>query len=169
MDHTRFTTFYVRRFEVYRKFEKAKAATSLTLPLSTNAYGATLKMYEVYDTLREKGNYTYSIYGVADDQVILLNRENVAYVEPTYQPAYQRRQHLRREFQYFSKHGGYTQVLILDSSRDKILFTTNRRSSKGKNTLTFDFATLAAEGISRCFVVVKEKDAFEEFEVNLER
>jgi hypothetical protein len=153
-------SFSIRQFYVYRKNAKEKSALLIAMPNVHNALGAAEKNYSVTDTLRLPGEYTYSIYGSTSNDMMLLLREGVKYPLQPQRPA--RSKSSKRQIEYFMPQDASVKVDVLDNSTGKRLFSTTKKATKGRNTLTLDFATLLEEGQYTFLIVLSNKHFREE-------
>jgi hypothetical protein len=160
--------FRFKDFYVYRKREKEPSQLIKIEPMIHNAYGAVQQHYRVYDTLRDKGQYAYSIYGTAANDRLLLSRHHVTYPQVSAHEIARRSRFTKREFIYYAKSAGLVTVHVFDDYNEKKLFTTNRRADKGKNTLLLDFAKMVDDGVYFYKIVISGKDFSEEHRVKIQ-
>lgn len=154
--------FQLKGFDIYRKREGEKATIRIAAPVVYNAYGAAGKKYLIYDTLRQKGQYTYSIFGNAADDVLLLSREKIIYPKIANTASRVITKSYKRRIEYYCKKDGQVSIQVHDGVSGKKLFSTSKRSTKGQNDFTIDLFPLAAEGIFLYKIIIKGKDFEEE-------
>lgn len=159
--------FTVKDFHVYRKNVREKTGTLVAIPVLYNAYGAMQKQYEVYDTLHEKGTYSYSIYGTTHDDRILLSYQSISYRGANARAAAKRERITKKEFVYFASKPELVTVHVMDAMSERRLLTTYRRADKGKNVLLLDFAEMLEEGFYKFKVIVSGKAISEEFNAEI--
>ncbi len=160
--------FQLKEFQIYRKKEKEKSAIKLFIPMVHNAYGLAQKKYQISDTLRQEGQYIYSIYGRTTDDILLLSREKITYSLKEKPRPPKNSRSFKREIEYFVKKDGQVSVSVLNSVTGEKLFSSNRRITKGKNTLKLDFSSLVEEGIFLYEVIIENKDMRQEFPVRVD-
>jgi hypothetical protein len=160
--------FTVKEFQLFRKREKDRSSVRVELPLEYNAYGAVQRYYEVRDTLSEKGNYVYSVYGSTGDDMLLLSRQSITFPKEKPRAIARRQRLMRREFVYFAPKAEFVTVHVLDNHTEQKLFTTNRRADKGKNVLLLDFTDMVENGVYFFKVIIDGKAVSEQFTVKIE-
>ena len=161
-------SFDLKQFHVYRKKEKQKSAVRVAVPMIHNAYGAAQKKYAVYDTLKENGKYTYSIYGMTKNDMLLLGRKVIEFPKVWQAPKGNNSNRYKRQINYYANRDGHVEVVVLHGVSAKKLFVTNRRATKGRNTLTLDLSDLAERQIFFYTVIIKGKNFREEHRIKLD-
>lgn len=157
----------VKEFELFKKQDKDKIAKRVPLPLNRNSIGLAQREYMIADTIQQKGKYVYSIYGITETDVLLLAREQINY-PVTKLPPQKSFIGYRRHIEYFVRQDGNATVQVLDAKTQKKLFSTTKRSVKGRNIITLDFSELTKNGVKNFTVIVKAKDSEERFKVSFE-
>jgi hypothetical protein len=146
--------FFIRQFQVYRKDSKERSARLIAMPMVRNAFGSAQENYSVTDTLREPGEYTYSIYGITSNDMVLLSRESIRYPIEA-QPVRVRSN--KRQIDYFVRNGALVKVVVLDNASGRRLFSTTRKATKGRNTLTLDFTQHLEMGLYNFLIILENK------------
>lgn len=155
----------LKKFQLFRKRASEKSGGVISHPMNRNAYGAAQTTYQFMDTLREKDEYVYSIFGVTEDNVLLLSRQELSYRGNSKPPRI--RENFKRHIDYFVKRDRVVAIHVLDAFTEKRLFSANRRSVKGKNTVILDFKPFADEGITNFTVIIDSKDEKQSYPVRI--
>jgi hypothetical protein len=160
--------YKISSVSVYRKYEKEKSAVKLfSASLTRNAYGVTDSKYLRNDTLRKKGEYVYSIFGhTPEGQVTLLARENFHFKMKEKRSA--RISH-KANIDFMSPKPGHVTVNVFDNTIEKQLFSTTRRTKKGRNVLELDLSDYVAEGIFFYKIVIADKTSRQEHYYKVKR
>jgi hypothetical protein len=160
--------FKISQVSLYRKHEKEKASHQLySSTLVRNAFGQTETRYAVYDTLRRIGQYTYSIYGeTVDDRAMLLAQENFLY---KLKGRLARRASYKANIDFVSQKSGHVNVNVFDDSVEKHLFSTTRRTEKGKNTLILDLSDYVHEGVMFYKIVISDNTSSQEYRYKVKK
>jgi hypothetical protein len=158
--------YKLNQVSLYRKHEKERASVPVNRSaLQRNAYGETETIYKVQDTLRRKGQYTYSIYGhTVDERVMLLARENY-----NYKGKDKARLHYKADVDFVSPKSGHVNIAVFDDIQDRQLFTTTRRAQKGKNAVELDLSDYVSEGVMLYKIVVSDKTFRQELYYRVKR
>ena len=153
--------FMITKVSLYRKHEKEKSSEKVySEALQRNAYGTTETTYVVSDTLRKKGQYTYSIYGhTVHDDVILMAKENFNF-KPRGR-AGSRITH-KASIDFVAQHSGHVNVNVFDNVQERHLFSTTRRASKGRNSLVLDLSDYVSEGVLFYKIIISDKNSRQE-------
>jgi hypothetical protein len=156
--------FRINNLILVRKNVKEKRSVRIAeSSLRKNALGVWNDNFSWRDTLRDKGDYTYSVFGIKNDDVLLLAKENVVYKgNPLVY-----RSHIR-EITYYSKRTGNVLVHILDELGEKRLYSSTRSVTEGKNSIRINFSEYVLKGIYQFNVVISDKGTREQYKVTFE-
>ena len=156
--------FKINKLLLLRKNGKEKKSIAKAeTPLLRNALGSSDLNFTWADTVRVKGDYTYSILGVKNDDVVLLAAENIHYKgKPVVYRSY------IQNITYYSKRRGTVLVHILDEIGEKRLYSSSRDVAEGRNSIAINFSDYVRRGILVFRVVVSDKGGREEYEVRFD-
>lgn len=153
--------FRINSLLLYRKHEKEKRSElRQQSSLYKNAYGAAENNFTWKDTVNNEGEYTYSIFGAKNDDVILLAKQKI-----NYEPARLSYTPFNPEITYPSGRNGNVLVFVSDDSNGKVLFTTNRTVSEGKNKISLSLSRYVSQGINEFSVIISNKGERTEYKL----
>lgn len=153
--------FRINSLLLYRKHEKEKRSElRQQSSLYKNAYGAAENNFIWLDTVSKEGEYTYSIFGAKNDDVVLLTRQKI-----NYKPARSNYAPFNPEITYASNRNGNVLVFVTDDSNGKVLFTTNRTVTEGKNKISVSLSKYVSQGIKEFNVIVSNKGERTEYKL----
>jgi hypothetical protein len=153
--------FRINNLILVRKNVKEKRSMLIAeSSLRKNALGVSENNFSWRDTLRDKGDYIYSVLGVKIDDVLLLGRQHIVYKGKSV--LY--RSHIR-EITYYSKRTGNVLVHILDHLGERRLYSSTRNVTEGKNSIRINFSEYVQKGIYEFNVVISDKGTREEYKV----
>ena len=155
----------LKEFEVFRKRANEKSGRVISNPMNRNAHGVAQTNYQFTDTLRENGEYDYSIFGRTEDNVLLLSRQELSYRGISKPPPF--RENYKRQIDYFVRRNGLVAIHVMDALTEKRLFSTSRRSVKVKNTVIIDFKQFAVEGVRNFTVIIDSKDEKQSYPIRV--
>jgi hypothetical protein len=159
--------YSIGEFEITRKRKLDKKAVALAKPMIYNAYGEPRKSHALFDTLHQTGEYTYKVYARVDNEIFFLGQKSISYsrLQKSHSPVVLKSK--KRQIEYYLKKDSYVRITVLDSSGNE-LFSVNKESVQGRNTVLIDFAPFGAEGIYDFKVMVSNKYIHEEYPIKIE-
>jgi hypothetical protein len=84
--------------------------------------------------------------------VMLLAKENY-----NYKGKGKKKTHYKADIDFVSPKSGHVNIAVFDDIQEKQLFTTTRRTHKGKNALELDLSDYVSEGIVLYKIVISDK------------
>jgi hypothetical protein len=156
--------FKINKLLLLRKNSKEKKSiVKAETSLLRNALGTSDLNFIWADTLRVKGDYTYSILGVKNDDVVMLAAKNIHYKgKPVIYRSY------IQTITYYSKRRGNVLVHILDEVGEKRLYSGTRDVVEGRNSIAINFSEFVRKGILAFRVVISDKGGREEYPVRFD-
>lgn len=153
----------IEKFKVGRKREQEVKSKWKEVDLKVNAYGEFIMDYDLTDTLKDQGAYTYLILGIKkdDDQPVFLNEQRISYIEVT-------RNLLKKSEEqiiYFSP--GFDkpsriQVAIVDAYTDALIKNSILEYDPRKNkNLLIQTKQMIEEGVKNFVVQIKNLKTLE--------
>jgi hypothetical protein len=158
-------SFSVSTFHVYRKKKNDRRAIRVTIPMEHNAYGAARKNYQISDTLRQDGEYIYSIYGSRANDRVLLGREKIIYKASVKSPA---RQSYITPLEYLVDNSGIVSVSVMEEGSGNQLFSGKQKAVQGRNTVLLNLASFVAQGILDYKVIITEGKIRREYSISFQ-
>lgn len=152
-------SFNISAFHVYRKKKNDKRAFRIAIPMAHNAYGAAQERYEFIDTLRQNGEYTYSIYGSSHNDVVLLGRQNITYKAMARTPV---NLSYIMPLDYTVSRSGMVSVSVSEENSGKHLFSGKQKAAQGNNTMLLNLKSFVAQGILNYKVVISQEGKSQE-------
>jgi hypothetical protein len=156
--------FEINKLLLLRKNSKEKKSiVKAETSLLRNALGSSDLNFTWADTLRVKGDFTYTVLGVKNDNVIVLAAENILYKgKPLVSRTY------IQNIAYYSKRRGKVLVHILDEGGGKRLYSSTRDVVEGRNSIAINFSEYVRKGILVFRVVISDKGGREEYPVRFD-
>ncbi|HYC84612.1 MAG TPA: hypothetical protein VEB86_05285 [Chryseosolibacter sp.] len=147
--------FKISEVSLYRKHEKEKASTRIYYSgLQRNALGETESVYSTTDTLSRRGHYMYSIYGhEVDGDMTMLAKEDFLF-EPKERRS---RVKFKTNIDFNTSKSEHVNIAVFDQATERQLFTTTRRTQKGKNKLVLDLSEYVHDGVLFYKIVISNK------------
>jgi hypothetical protein len=148
--------FKINEVSLYRKHEKEKASTRIYFSgLQRNALGETEAIYTTTDTVSRKGHYLYSIYGHGvDGDMMLMAREDF-HLEPKERKS---RIKYKTNIDFVTQKSEFVTISVLDFASERQLFTTTRRTVKGRNKLVLDLSEYVQDGVLMYKIIIANKN-----------